>query len=221
MTQPKIRASQAVFVQVDETRTVGADLLVPEDPRGLVVFAHGAGSSRRSPRNRLIAEVLFDAHFASLLLDLLTPDESDYDAQTRKLRFDIELLTARLVRGVDWARAEHDVRDLPVGLFGASTGAAAALRAAAARPEGIRSVVSRGGRSDLADAALAEVRAPTLFIVGGADPEIEALNRASLGKLSAPRKRLAIVQGAAHLFEETGALGKVADLTREWFLETL
>ena len=189
---------------------VGGTLTEPGGARGLVVFAHGSGSSRFSPRNRRVAQVLHGAGLATLLLDLL-PEEGQVDR-----RFDIELLGGRVTAAVDWA----EPRGLPVGLFGASTGAAAALVAAAERPALVRAVVSRGGRPDLAGEALRRVRAPTLLIVGGDDPVVLDLNRKSLDPLEA-EARLEVVPDATHLFEEPGTLERVAELARDWFLERL
>jgi pimeloyl-ACP methyl ester carboxylesterase len=183
----------------------------PESPLGTIVFAHGSGSSRHSPRNRAVAERLNHARFQTVLLDLLTSEEEGLDVQTARLRFNIELLAERLVSVCDWLGAGQ-----PVGLFGASTGAAAALRAAAERAEVVRAVVSRGGRPDLAGASLSEVKAPTLLIVGGDDEPVIELNLAAarvLGQLA----RVAIVPGASHLFVEPGALEQVADLAVGWF----
>jgi putative phosphoribosyl transferase len=190
--------------------TAGGTLTEPEGARGLVLFAHGSGSSRFSPRNRAVAEVLHAAGLGTLLLDLL-PEEGIVDR-----RFDIELLGDRVTAAVDWA----EPRGPPVGLFGASTGAAAALVAAAERPDVVRAVVSRGGRPDLAGAALPFVRAPTLLIVGGADDVVLELNREALGQLEV-EAGLEIVPGATHLFEEPGTLDRVAELARDWFLERL
>jgi dienelactone hydrolase len=201
--------------------SLDADFVVPADPRGLVVFAHGSGSSRRSPRNRLVASGLQQGGFGTLLLDLLTKREEAIDDQTAELRFDIGLLAERLTAAIDWTATIGSTTDLaptglPVGLFGASTGAAAALVAAADRPDIVRAVVSRGGRPDLATAALPKVAAPTLLIVGGADPEVLELNRQALDMLRV-EKRLEIVEGATHLFEEPGALERVAGLAGDWF----
>ncbi|MFL5827874.1 MAG: dienelactone hydrolase family protein [Thermoleophilaceae bacterium] len=206
---------------------LGGLLGVPPHARGLVVFAHGSGSGRRSPRNRAVATALEHAGLATLLLDLLTPEEEAEDARTRRLRFDVGLLGERVVGAIDWVAADAFVGDLPpslaslpVGCFGASTGAAAALIAAAARPERVRAVVSRGGRPDLAADALPRVTAPTLLIVGGRDAEVIQVNRMAQELLAAP-SRLEIVPGAGHLFEEPGALERVAELTLGWFLEHL
>lgn len=196
-------------------KALPGDLGLPERPEGLVIFAHGSGSGRRSPRNRMVAGVLEKAGLATLLFDLLTPLE----ALDRANVFDIDLLGHRLLEAIGWAQDEPRLRDLPLGLFGASTGAAAALVAAAEEPA-VRAVVSRGGRPDLAGEALARVRAPTLLIVGGRDEPVVELNRAAARRLVAPH-RLVIVPGATHLFEEPGALEHVADLARDWFVAHL
>lgn len=203
-----------VVVEAAGTRVDG-DLTLPQGARGIVAFAHGSGSSRRSPRNRYVASVLHEAGLATLLFDLLTPEEEDVDLRTRHLRFDIGLLAKRLVGASDWLAAQPDVGSLPVGYFGASTGAAAALVAAAERPRAA-AVVSRGGRPDLAGEALARVRAPTLLIVGGRDEVVLQLNREAMAGIPA-RAELEIVAGATHLFEEPGALEEVARLARGWF----
>ena len=197
-------------------RQLRGDLVVPADAGAVVVFAHGSGSSRTSPRNRHVAEVLQACRLATLLLDLLTEAEAD----DRRRVFDIPLLAARLGEAVDACRAAPDLRGLPIGLFGASTGAAAALVTAAQRPEAIGAVVSRGGRPDLAGGALAAVRAPSLLIVGGDDEAVLALNRAALAQMQCAR-RLEIVPGATHLFEEPGALDVVAGLAAAWFARHL
>jgi putative phosphoribosyl transferase len=196
------------------------DLCIPLAARGIVVFAHGSGSSRHSPRNRSVAAVLRSGGLATLLMDLLTPQEEAIDQRDASLRFDIGLLAGRLTHATDWLAAYQDTNQLAVGCFGASTGGGAALVAAAERPELIRAVVSRGGRPDLAGAALARVRAPTLLIVGGDDAEVLALNRAALAQLHC-EKRLETVPGATHLFEEPGTLDAVALLARDWFAEHL
>jgi pimeloyl-ACP methyl ester carboxylesterase len=192
------------------------DLSLPTDARGLVVFAHGSGSSRHSPRNRAVADVLQHGRLGTLLLDLLTEREEIADASTAEFRFDIPLLAARLVGAIDWAQAHPQTSPLPVGLFGASTGAAAALIAAARRPTAVRAVVSRGGRPDLAHGSLDIVAAPTLLIVGGRDDVVIELNTQAFVRLKDP-KQLQIVSGAAHLFEEPGALDQVAGFAKEWF----
>lgn len=198
---------------------LAGDLVVPGDARGIVVFAHGSGSSRRSRRNRAVAEVLQQHGFATLLLDLLTEDEEQADLRTGELRFDIGLLAGRVTAAVEQVTGQVVVRGLAVGLFGASTGAAAAL-VAAADHLAVRAVVSRGGRPDLAGAALGRVRAPTLLIVGGLDRQVLELNERAAAVLAAPH-RVAIVPGARHLFEEPGALPEVARLAAGWFDEHL
>jgi putative phosphoribosyl transferase len=183
---------------------------------GVVLFAHGSGSSRHSPRNQLVARALRAAGLGTLLLDLLTLEEEQVDLRTRELRFDIALLAERLVHATDWLSRNPDTQRLRTGLFGASTGAAAALMAAAERPEAVGAVVSRGGRPDLAGAHLPRVVAPTLLIVGGADVPVITLNEEALAQLEC-RKELVIVPGATHLFEEPGTLEEVARLARQWF----
>jgi dienelactone hydrolase len=210
---------RAVEIPADSVRLAG-DLVVPLAARGIVVFAHGSGSGRFSPRNRAVAGVLVQAGLATLLMDLLTPQEEAVDLRTRHLRFDIPLLARRVIASIDWLAADATAKDLPVGCFGASTGAAAALIAAAERPERVGAVVSRGGRPDLAGEALARVHAPTLLIVGGNDPEVLRLNEQALAAL-AGEARLEVVPGATHLFEEPGALERVAALARDWFVEHL
>lgn len=197
-----------------------ADVSLPGTARGLVLFAHGSGSSRFSPRNRQVAQQLNEAQLATVLADLLTPAEAAIDERTRQLRFDIRLLADRLVDLTDWLRVDTRTATLNIGYFGASTGAGAALVAAAQRPDTVRAVVSRGGRPDLAGQALARVRAPTLLIVGGNDAAVIDLNRQALALLRG-EKHMAIVPGATHLFEEPGALGAVAALARDWFLSHL
>jgi dienelactone hydrolase len=192
------------------------DLVVPAGATGIVAFAHGSGSSRHSPRNKRVADTLNEAGLGTLLVDLLTPAEEAVDRVTAQHRFDIALLARRLVAAVDWLR-HTAAPELPVGLFGASTGAAAALVAAAERPNDVRAVVSRGGRPDLAGAALARVRAATLLIVGGRDPQVLELNGLALEALGAVEKQLVIVPGATHLFEEPGTLDEVARLAADWF----
>jgi predicted phosphoribosyltransferase/dienelactone hydrolase len=210
------RASgRAITVDVDGHSLAG-ELSLPARPRGLVIFAHGSGSSRLSPRNRAVAATLFDAGLATLLFDLLTESES----ARRELLFDIPLLADRLAEATRWALREPATRALPIGYFGASTGAAAALRAAAAAPDAVRAVVSRGGRPDLAGERLAAVRAPTLLIVGGLDATVLALNRHAADSLACPH-RLVIVEGADHLFTQDGTLEEVALLAAGWFGEHL
>jgi putative phosphoribosyl transferase len=195
---------------------LAGDLVIPARATGVILFAHGSGSSRHSSRNRYVASVLQHGGFGTLLLDLLTPAEEDVDLRTRHLRFDIPLLAGRLIEAVDWLEHQPSTRDLPIGTFGASTGAAAALIAAAKRPTVVGAVVSRGGRPDLAGSALPEVQVPTLLIVGGADYEVIELNREAYNELRC-EKQLAIVPGASHLFEETGALEQVSKLAVDWF----
>jgi putative phosphoribosyl transferase len=192
------------------------DLVVPERASGVVLFAHGSGSSRHSRRNRYVAGVLQRGGLATLLLDLLTRDEEEIDERTRHLRFDIGMLADRLEQAMDWLGRESDTRDQPVGCFGASTGGGAALVAAADRAGQVAAVVSRGGRPDLAGPALARVRAPTLLIVGGEDHPVIEMNEQALAQLQTT-KRLEIVPGATHLFEEPGTLEQVAQLALSWF----
>jgi putative phosphoribosyl transferase len=208
-----------VTVAVDSIRLEG-DLSVPTSAKGVVLFAHGSGSSRHSPRNRYVADVLNEGGLATLLIDLLTSDEQEVDLQTAHLRFDIPFLARRLETITKWLSSHPGVRDLKLGHFGASTGAAAALTAAAELPHLVSAVVSRGGRPDLAGAALERVEAPTLLIVGGADPVVLDLNRKAIALLRC-EKQLQIISGAGHLFEEPGALQKVSLLARDWFLEKL
>lgn len=196
------------------------DLAVPEGAFGVVVFAHGSGSSRHSSRNRYVAQELRGAGLATLLMDLLTPDEEHAERYTRHLRFDIGLLAGRLVHAVEWLAAQPDTASLPVGCFGASTGGGAALVAAAERPDAIRAVVSRGGRPDLAGEALPRVLAPTLLLVGGDDTPVIGMNQEAMAQMRA-ETRLEIVPGATHLFEEPGALEQVARLAADWFARHL
>ena len=192
------------------------DLIVPHQPKGLVLFAHGSGSSRLSTRNRYVAEVLQDGGIGTLLFDLLTPEE-DTDYQQR---FDIPLLSRRLILATDWLSGYPGLSQFPYGYFGASTGAAAALIAASEMENDIKCVVSRGGRPDLAMEFLDQVKTPTLFIVGGRDEQVLEWNQQALEKLAGPKK-LAVVPGATHLFEEPGTLEKAADLAKDWFLKYL
>jgi putative phosphoribosyl transferase len=196
--------------------TVAGHLMVPRDPRGIVVFAHGSGSSRHSPRNRYVADLLRAAGFATLLFDLLTPEEEADRANV----FDIELLARRLVDVTLWLQSQEETAALQVGYFGASTGAGAALRAAADPRVTVAAVVSRGGRPDLAGAWLAEVDAPTLLIVGGRDETVLELNRQAAAAIRG-ECQVEVVPGATHLFEEPGALDQVAALARDWFLDYL
>jgi dienelactone hydrolase len=199
---------------------LGGTLAVPDGAQGLVLFAHGSGSSRHSPRNRYVAYTLRTMGLGTLLFDLLTEDEEDEDARTGELRFDIDFLARRLGEVTNWVFAHPELSHLRVGYFGSSTGAGAALVAAAARPEAVGAVVSRGGRPDLAGGALQRVLAPTLFIVGGADTVVLDLNARALDLLQAP-KALEVIPGATHLFEEQGALERVAALAGDWFTRFL
>ena len=199
---------------------LNADLVVPVDARGLVLFAHGSGSSRHSHRNQFVARVLQQSDFATLLMDLLTSEEEHLDNQTREFRFDIGLLADRLIATVEWTTAQPTLKHLPIGLFGASTGAAAALVAAARRPDLVRAVVSRGGRPDLAGESLKKVTAPTMLIVGGYDDAVLVLNEQAKTHMTG-EVALKVVPRATHLFEESGALAQVADLAAGWFWTTL
>ena len=202
------------------SETLEGNLDVPAGARGVILFAHGSGSSRHSPRNRYVARVLRDVGFATLLTDLLTANEEMVDARTGHLRFDIAFLAGRLGAISGWLVRQPDVGSLPLGYFGASTGAAAALVVDADRPEPVGAIVSRGGRPDLAGSALSRVRAPTLLIVGGDDVPVIRLNREAMQHLQG-EKELAIVPGATHLFEEPGALEEVARLAAGWFARHL
>lgn len=208
---------RTLMLPVDASGTMLAgDLVVPADPRGLVIFAHGSGSSRMSPRNRAVARTLNRARFATLLIDLLTESE----ARHRELVFDIDLLARRLERVTQWARQHDQTSELPIGFFGASTGAGAALRAAAALGDAVRAVVSRGGRPDLAGEKLPDVTAPTLLLVGGRDPDVLELNRQAAAQMRCVH-HIEIVPGAGHLFEEPGTLEAVTELATDWLAEHL
>jgi len=197
--------------------TLEGTLAIPDDALGLVLFAHGSGSSRHSPRNRFVAEVLQSKRIATLLFDLLTRSEESVDQRTAELRFDIPFLAERLIGATRWVQKFPAAKDLNIGYFGASTGAGAALVAAAELPESISAVVSRGGRPDLAAAALRSVRAPTLLIVGGHDVPVIDMNREALAALRCTEKKLMIIPGATHLFEEPGTLEEVARAAADWF----
>jgi dienelactone hydrolase len=214
-TEAPSRVARAVRIPVGE-QALDGDLAVPHRVRGLVVFAHGSGSSRLSSRNRFVADVLDRRSLATLLIDLLTAEEEAIDDRTRQLRFDIALLARRLIAIGEWTRGVPGIQTLCIGLFGASTGGGAALLAAAEKPELFGAIVSRGGRPDLAGSALARVTAPTLLIVGGRDDAVVELNRAAMRTIAAP-VHLEIVPGATHLFEEPGALEEVANLAGDWF----
>ncbi len=203
-------------VQVGDNITLEGNLEVPDNPQGVVLFAHGSGSSRHSPRNQFVGRVLQDAGFATLLIDLLTPQEEDEDRFTGHLRFDIDLLSQRVVGATNWLGVNPVTQNLKIGYFGASTGAAAALVAAAEHPLAVGAVVSRGGRPDLARTYLTKVLTPTLLIVGLKDTQVLELNRMVLSLLRG-EKQIEIVPGATHLFEESGALEKVAQLASDWF----
>jgi putative phosphoribosyl transferase len=221
-TQPSLQtlpAPRDVHIDLPDAGLEGS-LAVPLNSKGIVLFAHGSGSSRLSPRNRYVAEILQQAGLATLLMDLLTKDEDAIDQYTRQYRFDIGLLAARLVGAIDWLLQREETRQLPIGLFGASTGAAAALRAAAARPDIVKAVVSRGGRPDLAGDDLPRVMAPTLLIVGADDAPVIPLNAAALEQMRCQRE-MVLVPGATHLFEEPGTLAAASNLARTWFLRHL
>ncbi len=208
-----------VLVQAGQVALEG-NLMVPGSAKGLVVFVHGSGSSRFSPRNQYVASVLNDGGLATLLFDLLTADENEIDMLTRELRFDIPMLSERITATLDWLATQKAVSGLPIGLFGSSTGAAAALNAAAARPQRVSAVVSRGGRPDLAMESLPFVLAPTLMLVGGLDYPVIEMNRTAANAMQSPCQ-IEIIEGATHLFEEPGKLEQVAMRVRDWFLEHL
>jgi dienelactone hydrolase len=214
------RETRPVSIAAEGVTLLG-DLTVPAGARGIVVFAHGSGSSRLSPRNRMVARHLQEAGFGTLLFDLLTGREESVDNVTRALRFDIEFLAARLAAATRWLGSQAVAHDLPIGYFGASTGAAAAHVAAARHPGMVAAVVSRGGRPDLAGALLRNVTAATLLVVGGADVGVIELNQQALVRLGCEGKELAIVPGATHLFEEPGTLERVAQLASHWFARYL
>ncbi|BAZ53961.1 dienelactone hydrolase [Nostoc sp. NIES-4103] len=208
-----------VSVRAGEVKLEG-NLVIPEGAKGVVLFAHGSGSSRYSPRNRYVAQALQQAGLATLLIDLLTLEEEEIDLRTRHLRFDIALLASRLVGATDWLAQYPETCNLKIGYFGASTGAGAALVAAAERQEAVQAIVSRGGRPDLAGLVLPDVKAPTLLIVGGYDLPVIAMNEDALAQLRSP-KRLEIIPEATHLFEEPGTLAAVAQLASQWFTHYL
>jgi len=210
---------QSAVVPVTAGRLQG-QLHVPQGAVGCVIFAHGSGSSRHSPRNKYVTEVLHEHGLGTLLIDLLTPEEEEIDSRTRELRFDISGLADRLIRASAWVRRNQNTSILPVGYFGASTGSAAALVAAAEDPDGVGAIVSRGGRPDLARSYLSRVRAPTLLIVGGADAPVIRMNEDAQAQIRSS-VRMEIIPGATHLFEEPGALEKVAELASAWFCQYL
>jgi len=209
------RASAGVSIRARGVRLEG-ELIVPESPRGIVLFAHGSGSSRQSPRNQSVARTLREHGFGTLLMDLLTEEEESSEHATFGMRFDVDLLARRLLDATDWIAQQESTRSLSLGYFGASTGAAAALTAAAGRPAQVHALVSRGGRPDLAKGALSAVKAPTLLIVGAEDPIVLELNREAF-ELLRVEKRLEVIPRATHLFEEPGALDSVAEIAAEWF----
>lgn len=211
--------SEPIEILIDDV-VLSGDLTVPKNAHGLVLFAHGSGSSRKSPRNRAVAAHFNLGGLATLLFDLLTPEEEAIDERTRHLRFDIDLLSTRLIHAAQWVKKNPSTKHLAIGTFGSSTGAAAALRAAAALPEIVRAVVSRGGRPDLAGHDLTKVKAPTLLIVGGEDTVVIGMNREAMTFLDC-EKKIEIVPGATHLFEEPGTLDVVAVLAQRWFSKYL
>jgi putative phosphoribosyl transferase len=211
-------AAESLVIPVGGGQQIEADLRVPERASGLVVFAHGSGSSRFSSRNRRVAETLQQRGLGTLLLDLLTRDEEAVDVRTARYRFDIDRLGARVVAATDWLHNREALSWLPIGYFGASTGAAAAVIAAAQRPEAVSAVVSRGGRPDLAGSALATITAPTLLIVGGDDEPVIELNEQAKARMQSAHVELKIVPGASHLFEEPGTLEQVEQLAGDWFV---
>ena len=212
--------AQTLRVPIPGGAKLNADLVIPVDARGLVLFAHGSGSSRHSHRNQFVARVLQEASFATLLMDLLTTEEEHVDNQTREFRFDIGMLADRLTAIVEWATEQPMMKQLPIGLFGASTGAAAAIVTAVKRPDLVRSVVSRGGRPDLAGDSLKEVKAPIMLIVGSYDDAVLVLNEQAKQRMTG-EVSLKMVPRAKHLFEEPGALAQVADYAASWFWATL
>jgi pimeloyl-ACP methyl ester carboxylesterase len=214
----KLKSSEHVLSIEIEGVILEGNLILPENAEGLIVFVHGSGSSRHSPRNQYVANFLNQSKFGTFLFDLLTEEEEILDIHTGSLRFDIELLTERVIGVTKWLSMNKKTSDLSIGYFGASTGGAAALRAAARIPELVEAVVSRGGRPDLAGPEISYVNAPTLLIVGGDDPAVIKLNQQAL-KLLPCKKNLEIIVGASHLFEEPGALERVAVLAADWFCE--
>lgn len=219
MPEKEKQDTQVVQIQADDVSLEG-NIGLPEGASGIVVFAHGSGSSRFSPRNQFVAETLREGGLATLLFDLLTSEEEEVDQRTRELRFDIQMLASRVVGATDWLVQQPYAQHLKVGYFGSSTGAAAALIAASKREGVAEAIVSRGGRPDLASGRLPDVKAPTLLIVGGKDQPVIQMNRQAMEQMQT-RKELQIVPGASHLFEEPGALEQVAELARNWFLKHL
>jgi putative phosphoribosyl transferase len=220
-----IKENRLVQIPTGHVKLEG-NLNIPNGAQGIVLFAHGSGSSRHSPRNKYVAEILQDSGIATLLIDLLTEEEEEVDIQTLLLRFDIDLLAQRLLGATDWLQKESETKNLKIGYFGASTGAAAALIAAAQRQQIVKATVSRGGRPDLAGSAnLSAVKAPTLLIIGGNDEPVIGMNKEAFEQLSSikdnNKKKIVIVPGATHLFEEPGKLERVAELATEWFVKYL
>lgn len=208
-------------IQIDTPKTlITGDLYIPDNYKGIIIFAHGAGSSRHSPRNQHVADILHNTGFATLLMDLLSEEEDRLDI-SGKLRFDVPLLAGRVDSAAEWVLNNEKFSGLPMGYFGASTGAAAALLAATQKPENVQAIVSRGGRPDLAENVLSEVTAPTLLLVGSEDRIVLEKNKAAFKKLKHAEKKLIIIQGAAHLFTEPGKLNEVADRAAEWFNEKM
>jgi pimeloyl-ACP methyl ester carboxylesterase len=203
-----------------DSDTIQGDMVIPGSAEGIVLFAHGAGSSRNSVRNNFVAEELQEAKFATLLIDLLTDEEKKIDQQTREFRFDIDRLSKRVTGTIDWLSENEETKDFKTGVFGSSTGAAGSVIAAAQRPERVRTVVSRGGRVDMAEGYLAKVKSTVLCIVGGRDTQVLALNRQAISKMETDAE-LKVIEGAGHLFEEAGAIEKVAQITQEWFKKYL
>jgi len=217
---PKLQREIEREVSIElEDVTLEGTLVLPKNARGVVLFAHGSGSSRHSPRNRYVAQVIHSQKIGTLLFDLLTQEEEARDRYTGELRFDIPFLAERLIGATNWAVSNPEINELQIAYFGASTGAAAALIAASKLSDLVSAVVSRGGRPDLAEEALGSVRAPTLLIVGGNDEPVITMNRQALAKLHYAERKLVIIPGATHLFEEPGALEKVARLAADWFHE--
>lgn len=213
------KITRTIHIPVGSKELTG-DLEISPFSHGLVLFAHGSGSSRFSPRNQYVAQILQNANIGTLLIDLLTPEEEKVDERTRALRFDIDMLANRLVELIDWLVVNEETEGLGIGLFGASTGAAAAIISATRRNKWVKALVSRGGRPDLASSDLASLEAPTLLIVGSEDFQVLELNRRALAAMSCTRS-LQVVPGATHLFEETGTLEKAANLAKDWFAKYL
>ena len=221
MTTQLVQQIKHSEITIDTAKTsIKADLFVPQNANGIVIFAHGAGSSRFSIRNKHVAQILLNAGFATLLMDMLSETEEQLDKYTRKLRFDIPLLAGRINAATEWVLKHEQLSKLKIGYFGASTGAAAALVASMQKPASISAIVSRGGRPDLVERVLKDVRPPTLLIVGSNDPQVLQLNNASLKKMKC-KAELAIIPGAGNLFEEPGKINMVAECAKKWFEEYL